>query len=368
MTIDELLKTAVEKKASDLHLTVGLPPQLRIHGTLTQLPLEPLTEEITQSLGCQMLDERQRKAFEWTKELDTSYSIKGLSRFRVNLYRQRGSLAAAIRVIPFEIPQIDSLGLPSVLKDFAERPSGLFIVSGPTGCGKSTTLAAMVEYINERRNCHILSVEDPIEYLHTHKKATINQRELGADTNSFHEALRHMVREDPNVIMVGEMRDLETMSAALTLAETGHLILTTLHTSDAIHAIHRIIDVFPPYQQTQIRIQLSLVLVGIAVQQLIPKADGKGRVVACEIMAALPSVGNLIRENEMHQLRSVIQTGRSHGMRTMNQSLSELFAKGLVSWDEISRRTSDLEELTRLVQAVPSSFKAREKGALREEP
>ena len=213
----------------------------------------------------------------------------------------------------------------------------------------------MIEYINERRNCHIISVEDPIEYLHRHKKATINQRELGVDTNSFHEALRHMVREDPNVIMVGEMRDLETMSAALTLAETGHLILTTLHTSDAIHAIHRIIDVFPPYQQTQIRIQLSLVLVGISVQQLIPRTNGKGRVVACEVMAALPAVGNLIRENEMHQLRSVIQTGRPHGMCTMNQSLSDLFAKGLVAWDEISRRTSDLEELTRLVQAVPAA-------------
>jgi len=345
VTIDDLLKTAVQRKASDLHLTIGLPPQLRIDGFLTPLSLEPLTEETTQVLAYQMLESRQTAQFEEKRELDTSYSIKGLSRFRVNLYRQRGSVAAAIRVVPFEIPSLETLGLPVVLKEFAQRPSGLFIVSGPTGCGKSTTLAAMVEYINENRNCHIISIEDPIEYLHRHKKATINQRELGVDTLSFQEALRHVVREDPNVILIGEMRDLETMTAALTLAETGHLILTTLHTSDCVHAIHRIIDVFPPYQQSQIRVQLSLVLIGIMVQQLVPKATGPGRVPVCEVMSAVPSVGNLIRENQLHQLRSMLETGRRYGMCTMNQALAEAYQKGWVTWEEIEKRTTDLEDL-----------------------
>ncbi len=351
-SIQELLKTAVDRRASDLHLTVGLPPQLRIDGVLAPLAGSPLTSEETETLAFQMLLPEQIARFTQDRELDTAYSIRGLSRFRVNLYRQRGSVAAAVRVIPFEIPSIRELGLPEILNDFASRPTGLFIVSGPTGCGKSTTLAAMLETINGRRNCHILCVEDPIEYLHRHKKATINQREVGVDTVSFHEALRHLVREDPDVIMIGEMRDLDTMSAALTLAETGHLVLTTLHTSDAIHAIQRIVDVFPPYQQQQIRLQLSLVLVGVVVQYLLPRAGGQGRVPACEVMAVTPSVANLIRENELQQLRSVIQTGKKFGMWTMNQSYTELYLKQLVTWEEISRRSTDAEELSNLIRAA----------------
>ena len=353
MTIDELLKISVERRASDLHLTVGVPPQLRIDGTL--LPIqgaEPLDDERCRALAYQMLNPEQISKFKQTKELDTAYSIKGLCRFRVNLFFQRSSIAAAIRMIPFEIPTMSGLGLPPVLEDYANRPHGLIIISGPTGCGKSTTLAAMIEKINSTRNCHVISVEDPIEYLHRHKKATINQRELGVDTNSFPEALKHIVREDPDVIMIGEMRDLETMSAALTLAETGHLVLTTLHTSDCVHAIQRIVDIFPPYHQDQIRLQLSLVLIGIVVQRLVPKATGQGRVVACEVMTATASVSNLIRENQLQQLRSAIQTGRRSGMCTMNHSYAELFQKGLVTWEEITRRSADPEELSNLVKSA----------------
>ncbi len=352
MSIDELLKVAVQKRASDLHLTVGLPPQLRIDGALTSLPGTPLNEEQSRALAYQMLPPHEIARFEQAKELDTAYGIRGLCRFRVNLYYQRGSVAAAIRLIPFEIPSLRELGLPPILEDFSNSPSGLFIVSGPTGCGKSTTIAAMIESINHQRNCHIISVEDPIEYLHRHKKSTVNQRELGVDTHSFQEALRHIVREDPDVIMIGEMRDLETMSAALTLAETGHLVLTTLHTSDAVHAIQRITDIFPPHHQDQIRLQLSLVLVGIVVQQLLPKATGEGRVLAYEVMAATPSIGNLIRENQLQQLRSVLQTGKKSGMCTMNHSFVELFQRGLVTWEEIARRSTDMEELANLVKSA----------------
>ncbi len=349
-TIEELLRTAIQQKASDLHLTVGLPPQLRIDGKLVRLPLPVLMDDDTRQLAYSMLTPDQISRFERTKELDGSYSIRGLSRFRINLYWQRGSIGAAVRMIPYEIPSIADLGLPQVLEEFALKPHGLFIVSGPTGAGKSTTLAAMVRSINEKRPCHIMTIEDPIEYLHRHNKATINQRELGIDTHSFPEALRHVLREDPNVILVGEMRDLETMTAALTLAETGHLVLTTLHTSDVVHAVQRIVDVFPPYQQSQIRVQLSLVLVGIVVQQLIPKSPGQGRVAACEVMACTPSMGNLIRENQLHQLRTFLQTGRKMGMCTMNHSMADLYTKGLVSWEEIAKRTTDLQELSNLVK------------------
>lgn len=352
VTLDELLRTAVSRKASDLHLTVGLPPQLRVHGALTLLPGPPLTETDIQTLAYAMLPPEQIAEFQSRKELDTSYSIKGFSRFRVNLFRQRGSVAVAIRTIPFEIPTLGTLRLPPILEELALRPSGLLIVSGPTGSGKSTTLAALLEGINTKRECHIISVEDPIEYLHRHRKSTINQRELGGDTTSFQEALRHTLRQDPDVIMIGEMRDLETMTAALTLAETGHLVMTTLHTSDAVHAIQRIVDVFPAHQQTQIRFQLSLVLVAVVVQQLLPRMDTPGRVVACEVMIATPSVGNLIRENQLHQLKTVIQTGRRSGMQTMNNALIELFQQGLVSWEEIARRTPDPEELDQLAKTL----------------
>jgi twitching motility protein PilT len=352
MTIDDLLRTAVERRASDLHLTVGLPPQVRIDGRLVPMGVEKLSDETVQVISFQMLDASQLEQFRKNKEIDSSYSIKGLSRFRVNLYRQRSSVAAAIRIIPFTIPTIEQLELPEALKLFSKQSSGLFIVSGPTGCGKSTTLAAMVDQINSTRNCHILCIEDPIEYLHRHRKATVNQRELGIDTTSFKEALRHAVREDPDVILLGEMRDLETMSAALTLAETGHLVLTTLHTSDVVHAIYRIVDVFPPYQQTQVRIQLSLVLLGIVVQQLLPRASGQGRIPACEVMGMSPAISNLIRENDLHQLRSLLQTSSQEGMCTMNQSLAKLFNHELVSWDEVARRATDPQELSSLVKTT----------------
>jgi len=354
LSIDQLLHEAVRRKSSDLHLTTGQPPLLRVDGKLTAMAGDPLTPEDTQVLAQQLLTPAQISRFEQTFELDTAYSIKGLSRFRVNCYRQRGSVGVAIRTIPFEIPSLEALGMPPTLKEFADRPSGLVIVSGPTGAGKSTTLAAMIDYINQRRNCHIVSIEDPIEYLHRHRRATINQRELGIDTISFHEALRHVVRQDPNVILIGEMRDLETMHAALTLAETGHLVFTTLHTGDATHVINRIVDVFSPHQQLQIRIQLSLVLVAVVVQQLLPRATGQGRVVAYEIMHVTPAIAGLIRDNNLHQIKSTIQTGRRFGMNTMTQSLAELYRAGLVTWDEIARRSTDPNELATLVQAGQS--------------
>lgn len=350
LTIDPLLQETVRRRASDLHLTVGQPPLLRVDGRLVPLPGATLTPEDTQVLAHQLLTPTQVSRFEQTFELDTAYSVRGLSRFRVNCYRQRGSVGVAVRTIPFEILSLEALGLPAALNEFADRPSGLIIVSGPTGAGKSTTLAAMIDHINAERNCHIVSIEDPIEYLHKHRKATINQRELGVDTLSFHEALRHVVRQDPNVILIGEMRDLETMHAAVTLAETGHLVLATLHTGDATHAINRIVDVFPPYQQQQIRIQLSLVLIAVVVQQLIPRAGGQGRAVAYEIMHVIPAIASLIRDNNLHQIKSVIQTGRRFGMNTMTQSLAELYHAGAVSWEEIVRRAPDIQELTTLVQ------------------
>ncbi len=350
MDIQELLRLMVEKKASDLHLTVGLPPQLRIDGSLKSTEFGALTPEKTQALAYQILSEDQKRIFEQNKELDTSFGIKGLGRFRINVYRQRGSIGIAIRLIPFEIPSLEELGLPEIVKDFAERPSGLVLVTGATGSGKSTTLAAMIEYINTRRPCHIVSIEDPIEYLHKHRKSTINQRELGTDTHSFQEALRRVFRQDPNIVLIGEMRDLETIHGALTLAETGHLILATLHTIDSTHAINRIIDVFPAHQQQQIRIQLSMVLIGVIVQQLIPRRDGKGRVLAVEVMNVIPAIQNLIRENNIHQIYSLIQMGKKYGMCTMNQSFVELYEKGFISWEDAYSRSTNPQELSSLTK------------------
>ena len=357
--MESLLRGVFENKASDLHLTVGLPPQMRVDGKLTPISDKALMPEDTQALAYQVLTPDQITRFEKTMELDTAYSLRGVSRFRVNCYRQRGSIGLAARVIPFEIPKINELGLPDTLLEFCTIPSGLVIVSGPTGSGKSTTLASMIDVINQTRNCHIVSVEDPIEYLHKHQKATINQRELGVDTTSFTEALRHVVRQDPDVILIGEMRDLETMQTALTLAETGHLVLSTLHTADAPHTVNRIVDVFPPYQQQQVRTQLSLVLVSVIVQQLFPKTDGKGRAVACEIMRVTPAIGALIRENHLHQIRSVIQTGKQHGMVTLNQSMADLYTAGVVSWEEIARRSPDVIELKSLTQSKPQKSSRR---------
>jgi twitching motility protein PilT len=343
------LKLMVEKSATDLHLTAGRPPQLRIHGEIILLEEPELKPHEVEELAFSILDDTQIGHFRTQKELDTSYGVSGLGRFRINLFYQRGSVACAVRFIPYEIPSMEELGLPEVLKEFCMKSAGLFLVCGPTGCGKSTTLAAMIEYINQTRKCNIITVEDPIEYLHKHKFSAVNQRELGRDTHSFSEALRHIVRQDPDVIMIGEMRDLETMQSALTLAETGHLVFATLHTVDAPNSIARIIDVFPAYQQQQVRLQLSLVLLGVIVQQLIPTRDGKRRVLAYELMKATPAVKNMIRENALHQIYSVIQMGKSEGMKTMNQSLIELYRKGLISREEALKRSPDPEELRRII-------------------
>jgi len=348
MEIIDLLRATVENGASDLHITAGIPPQFRINGHLRFLAEfdTPLNQEMTKALTYSMLAGRQVEEFERTKELDFSYGISGLGRFRVNLYIQRNCVALCARLIPFEIPTMSELGLPEmILKDFAMRHSGLFLVTGAVGSGKSTTLASMLDYVNNNKSCHIVTIEDPIEYLHKHKKATVDQREVGSDTLSFAEALRRVFRQDPNIILVGEMRDLETIHTALTLAETGHLILATLHTIDAIHTVSRIIDVFPPYQQQQIRVQLSMVLIGVMSQQLIPRQSGEGRVLAYEVMNVVPAIRSLIRENSLPQIYTSIQTGKQFGMVTMNQTLAMLCQKGEISTDEALRWATNPEEL-----------------------
>ncbi len=343
------LRLMVEKNATDLHLTAGRPPQLRIDGRLVLLDEALFEPEVAEQLAFSILEDTQIGYFRAQKELDTSYGLKGVGRFRINLFYQRSSVGCAIRFIPFEVPMMDSLGLPLALKEFCEKTSGLFLVCGPTGCGKSTTLAAMIEYINQTRGCNIVTIEDPIEYLHKHRQSTVNQRELGRDTHSFADALRHVVRQDPDVVMIGEMRDLETMQAALTLAETGHLIFATLHTVDAANSIARIIDVFPAYQQQQVRLQLSLVLLGAIIQQLLPRRSGEGRVLTYELMKATPAIKNMIRENTLHQIYSTIQMGKSEGMATMNQSLVVLYRKNLISRDEAIKRSPNQEELRRII-------------------
>lgn len=341
----------VEKKASDLHITVGLPPQLRIDGKLTVLDdFPPLGPQDTKDLVYSIMSESHQKIFEQNKELDISIGIKSLGRFRINVYQQRGSVGMAVRLIPYRIPNLEELGLPKAAKLFADRTSGLVLVTGATGSGKSTTLASMIEYINSKRSCHIISIEDPIEYLHKHKKSTINQRELGTDTSSFQDAIKHVFRQDPNIVLIGELRDLDTIKGALTLAETGHLIFGTLHTIDAVHAINRVVDVFPPYQQQQVRMQLSMVLVGVIVQQLIPRKDNKGRVLAVEVMNVIPAIQNLIRENNLHQIYSLIQMGRKYEMCTMNQSLAELYNKDVITWEEAFSRSTNPQELISLVR------------------
>lgn len=351
MELHDLLNLMVRKKASDLHITVGLAPQLRIDGrleALTEFP--PLTPQDTARLSFSVLSEEQKKKFCEEKELDTSIGIKDLGRFRINMYQQRSSIGMAIRLIPFKIPDLDELGLPKAAKIFSEKTNGLVLITGATGSGKSTTLASMIEYINSRRSSHIISIEDPIEYLHKHKKSTINQRELGTDTASFHDAIKHVFRQDPNIILIGELRDLDTIRGALTLAETGHLIFGTLHTIDAVHAINRMIDVFPAYQQQQVRIQLSMVLVGVIVQQLIPRKDQKGRMLAAEVMNVIPAIQNLIRENNLHQIYSLIQMGKKYEMCTMNQSLAELYNKDMITWEEAYSRSANPQELVSLVK------------------
>lgn len=346
--MDELLKEAVFRQASDLHITVGVPPILRINGKLIHTDYPKLTSNHTQELLEAITNKEQREKFEQLGEVDFSYAIIGLSRFRVNAFKQRGATAIVARVVTEQVPTLDQLKHPEILKTLARKPRGLVLVTGPTGSGKSTTLAAMVNLINQERDCHIITLEDPIEYLHRHSKSIINQREINSDTQSFSNALRSALREDPDVILVGEMRDAETIAIAITAAETGHLVFATLHTGDAAQTIDRIIDVFPPYQQQQIRIQLSLTLQGIVAQQLLPRMDGAGRVAAMEILVATPAVRNLIREGKSHQVISVIQTGAKNGMQAMDMSLRDLYQKGIISYDEALSRASDAETFIRL--------------------
>ncbi len=329
--LNDLLHTQVQSKASDLILKVGSPPILRINGDLTSLEVPPLTAVDIESGIVEILKKEQIEEYKKTSELDLSYEMAGVARFRVNLFRQRGNIGAVFRLIPEKIPTIDELGFPPILKEMAMRPRGLIVVTGPSGCGKSTTQAALIDYRNENDNCHIVTVEDPIEFIHKNKKALLTQREVGHDTHSFANALKFVLRQDPDVILVGEMRDLETISLAITAAETGHLVITTLHTSDSISTIDRIIDVFPPHQQNQIRMQLSLNLLCIFAQNLIKRADGNGRIAAYELLIATGGVRNLIREAKTHQLLSILQTSQQQGMITFDSCLANYVKKKLVS-------------------------------------
>jgi twitching motility protein PilT len=359
-TMHDLLTIMIERGASDLHITTGTPPQIRLHGKLTPLTqFERLTPQDTQRLAYSVLNEGQKQKFEEDNELDLSFGIQGLARFRCNVYRQRGAVASAIRVIPIKIRTFDELGLPPIVEQLADRPKGLILVTGPTGSGKSTTLAAMVDKINNERTEHIMTIEDPIEFVHHHKKCLVNQREVFSDTQSFKNALKYILRQDPDVVLVGEMRDLETISAALTIAETGHLTLGTLHTNSCAQTINRIIDVFPTSQQSQVRAQLSLVLEGVLSQQLIPTPDGRGRVMSLEIMVTTPAIRNLIREEKIHQIYSAMQAGQKFGMQTMNQSLLELVQKRKISREEALNRSTLPEELAQqLTTAAPGGHPA----------
>jgi len=351
LCIEELLRLAVGNGASDLHITTGLPPVLRVVGSLRAVDgLPALGPQDAEALVLALMNEEHKRVFAEQGQVDFSYGLPGVGRFRINAYRQRGTCGAAIRVIPHEVPRVAELGLPPIVESLARKTRGFVVVTGPTGSGKSTTLAAMVDLINSERSCHVMTIEDPIEYLHKHKKAMVNQREIGQDSASFALALRAALREDPDVILVGEMRDLETMSTAITAAETGHLVLATLHTGDAVQTIDRIIDVYPPYQQQQVRIQLAATLVAVIAQQLVPRKDKPGRVPAVEIMVGTPAVRNLIREGKTHQLRSVIQTGARFGMQTMDQSLRQWVEEGVVSLEDALAVAVDQDELRRLVR------------------
>ena len=333
MDLKELLLLTVSQKASDLHLTENSPPVLRIDGVLVFIDKPPLSREMLKKMIYSVLTEAQVKKFEEEKELDFSLALTGMDRFRVNVHIQRGSVEAAFRRISLYIPSMDELGLPPILAELARRPNGLVLLTGPTGTGKTTTLASMINLINSEKAEVITCIEDPIEYLHTNKKSIIKQREVYRDTNSFSEALKRCLRQDPDVIVVGEMRDLETISTALTAAETGHLVLATLHTPDAPQTIERIIDVFPPYQQQQVRLQLAAALQGVVSQQLIPRANGRGRVMCAEIMIATPGVRNMVRERQTEQIRTAIQTGASFGMKTMDRSLKDLCDAGHITYE-----------------------------------
>lgn len=351
--LHQLLKLMVEKGASDLHITCGSPPQFRIDGHLVPTKSPPMSKEETQALCYSFLNESQKHAFEENNELDLSFGVKGLCRFRANVFVQRGAVSGTFRAIPTKIHSFAELGLPGVVGELTERRSGLVLVTGPTGSGKSTTLASMVDKINSSTHGHILTIEDPIEYLHPHKKCIVNQREVGADTADFKNALRYVLRQDPDVVLVGELRDLETVQAAMTISETGHLCMATLHTNSAVQSIHRIIDMFPPHQHGQVRAQLSFTLEGVVSQQLIMKASGVGRVLSAEIMIPTPAIRNLIREDKIHQVYSQMQVGQmKYGMQTMNQSLFGLYGRGHISLEDALRYSGDQEELRSMLAAA----------------
>ncbi len=357
LSLRALLEEMIAQRASDLHLTTGEHPKLRIDGALKDCELaESLDPRTVQELAYSVLTEAQKKRFEQENELDLSFAVKGLSRFRANVYRQRGTTAMAIRQIPFEILGFDELDLPPVIGKLAERPRGLVLITGPTGSGKSTTLAAMIDKINTERRGHIMTVEDPIEFVHKHKGCLVNQREVGSDTPSFTSALKYVLRQDPDVILIGEMRDLETVQAALTIAETGHLALATLHTNSAAESINRVIDVFPGGQQDQVRAQLAFVLEGVVTQTLVPRASGLGRVVATEIMVATQAIRAQIRDDKIHQIYSAMQSGKKYGMQTLNDSLYSLYMRDQITLQEALRVSGDQTELKRMVgEAEPAA-------------
>jgi twitching motility protein PilT len=352
ITLSELLKKLAEFGGSDLHLTTNTPPQIRVDGHLRPLEgYKVLTSADTKQLAYSVLTDAQKHRFEENLELDFSFGVKGLSRFRANIFNQRGAVGAVFRAIPYEIKPFEALGLPPVVKQMCDKPRGLILVTGPTGSGKSTTLAAMIDKVNTDRHEHILTIEDPIEFLHNHKNCLVNQREVNADTKGFAEALRTALRQDPDVVLVGEMRDLETIESALRIAETGHLTFATLHTNSAASTINRIIDVFPSAQQSQVRAQLSLVLEGILCQALLPKADGHGRAMALEILVPNSAIRNLIREDKVHQIYSMMQTGQDkYGMQTFNQSLATLYHKRVITLDVAMQRSSNTDELKELIE------------------
>ncbi|MDC3958261.1 type IV pilus twitching motility protein PilT [Polyangium jinanense] len=349
-TIQQLLKVMVDKGASDMHITRSSPPLLRIDGSVVPLKLPPLSDEDTKELCYSVLTEDQKIVFEKKNELDLSFGLSSISRFRANIFMQRGAVAGAFRQIPFKILSFDDLGLPPVAAEIANKPRGLVLVTGPTGSGKSTTLASIIDKINSEQRLHIITVEDPIEYIHNHKLSVVNQREVGADTASFKDALKYILRQDPDVVLVGEMRDLETIEAALTIAETGHLVFATLHTNSAVSSINRIIDVFPAHQQSQVRAQLSFTLAAVMTQQLVPKIGG-GRALAIEAMVPNAAIRNLIREDKLHQIYSQMQVGQAgSGMQTMNQCLHGLYQRRLISLEDALAHAGDIEELRAMIE------------------
>lgn len=351
MNLHQLLKLMVERDASDLHITVGSPPRIRVDGSLVEIKAPPLTGQDCRQLCYSVLTDSQRQLFEEKNELDASFGVKSLSRFRANVFMQRGAVSGVFRQIPFKVRTFEELNLPPVIQDFTNRKKGLVLVTGPTGSGKSTTLAAMIDKINTDKPHHIITVEDPIEFLHPHKLGIVNQREIGSDTAGFKTALRYVLRQDPDVVLIGELRDLETVEAALSIAETGHLCLATLHTNGAIQTVNRVIDVFPPHQQDQVRAQLSFVLEGIVSQQLIPRSTGQGRCMALEVLVMTPAIRNLIRDNKMHQMYSQMQVGQQkYGMQTMNQALFSLLQRRLITIDEAISRSTDIDELRTMLK------------------